>query len=83
LKLCQNPHGVERDAPLFLQGVIMGIAPEEALMRAQRSFDLDVLWQYRDIVDAQAIGRVALRLQEIFNAVLFHDSRCLLRESAA
>ena len=83
LELRQNPHGVECDAPLFLQGVIMGIAPEQALVRAQRIFYLDVLRQHCDIVYAQTIRCLALRLQEIFNAVLGHDSRGLLRESAA
>ena len=32
---------------------------------------------------AQPIGRLALRLQEILDAVLGHDARGLLRESAA
>jgi hypothetical protein len=61
----------------------MGIAPEQSLMRAQGIFDLDVLRQHRDIVHPEAIRRFALGLQEILNAVLGHDSRGLLRESAA
>ena len=83
LKLGQHAHGVERDAALFLQGVVMGIAPEQPLMRAQRGLDLDVLRQHRDIVDAEAIRRLALGLQKILDAVFGHDSRGLLRESAA
>ena len=61
----------------------MGIAPEQSLMRAQGIFDLDVLRQHRDIVHAQAIRCFALGLEEIFYAVLGHDSRGLLCESAA
>ena len=83
MELRQNPHGVECDAPLFLQGVIMGIPPKEALVRAQRILDLDVFRQHRNIVDAEAICRLALGLQKILNAVFGHDSRGLLRESAA
>ena len=59
------------------------IAPEQALVRAQRGFDFDVFRQHRDIVHAQAVRRLALGLQEILDAVFGHDARRLLGESAA
>ncbi|MGO9037809.1 MAG: hypothetical protein ACLPX1_17490 [Steroidobacteraceae bacterium] len=61
----------------------MRIAAEQALMLAQRSFDFDVFGQYGDVVDAEPVGRFALGLPEIPYAVLGHDARRFLSQSAA
>ena len=83
LKLLQHAHGVQGDAALFLQGVVMRIAAEQALMLAQRRLDFDVFGQHGDIVDAQSVRRLALGLQEILDAVFGHDARRFLGQSAA
>ncbi len=71
------------DAALFLQGHVVRIAPEQSLMRAQRRFDLDVFRQYRNVVHAQPVRRLALGLKKIPDPVFGHDARGLLGESAA
>ena len=83
LELVEQTHGIERDSTLFLQGVIVGVTAEKPLMFPERRLDLDVLRQYGDIVDPQPVGRLALGLQEIFDAVLGHDTRRFLGERSA
>ena len=83
LELAQHAHRIQGDAALFFQGGVVGIAPEQSLMFAQRGYDFDVFRQHRDIIHAQPIRRLALCLQEILDAVFGHDSRRFLSESAA
>ncbi len=83
MELSQQTHGLQGDAALLLQRMVMRIPAEQPLMGAQRRFDLDVLRQHRDIVHAQAIRRLALGLQKILDAVLGHDARGFLRQRAA
>ena len=64
LKLVEHPHGVEGDAALLLQRVVVRIASKQALMRPQRGFNLDVFRQHGNVVDTQAVGGLALRLKE-------------------
>ena len=52
-------------------------------MRAQCRFDFDVFGQYGDVVHAEPVGRLALGLQEILDAVLGHDARGFLSQSTA
>src|ERR1700734_1881558 len=60
LKSLEQAHRGQGDAPLFLQGVVVRIAPEQSLVRAQRRFELDVFWQRLNGVHSQGVRRLWL-----------------------
>ena len=82
-EFAQHAHRVEGDAALLPQRMVVRIAVEQALVLAQGRLDFHVFRQHGDIVDAQPVGRLALGLQEILDAVLGHDPRRFLGEGAA
>ena len=56
---------------------------EQPMMISERRFDFGILRQDGDICSAQALGRLALGETIVVNAMLRHDARGFLSDSAS